>query len=454
MNSQVSSNLSFAAKQRLLTRPNKFRFLNQLNQFKSNYIAVAEVLNEKLGIPMFPLSTEGGKITSMMLDPADLSVQISSSNLVGSNVVITLAEDKGELFRLNFTVGNDGGMKKGIVVARTTNTITIAPLEGQTLAAADWASPGFVTEMVQLVPNRYSNQVEGRTVMPRLIEDLMPIYRTNRYMARRDYFTSNFVQEAYAAAASGDFGPIESALVKLQLNDMAEDMMLQIESDAIFGEIGVQNLNNNDGNTPRGFIQAVNERGGIGYDVNTPINFNKHKDIIKEIFSNYNGVQQEIICLAGASYIDRVQDGGQQYKVTAGTDSVLAGSGLSFTTVETIFGRITYVPLFLFNNPYRFKGVSALTGNRRLSEAALYISVTTLKDAQGNSVAPIQKWYGNYGGNGPGIFSTTTGGIIDSTGKFKMESASQLDGITLGSICEESHVIANAQMCGYYMLNS
>jgi hypothetical protein len=451
-NSQVQGNLTFAAAQAMLTRPNKFRTLNVLNQFAFNYMTVIEHINQKLAVESIPCDTEGGIITSMMLRPSDLSEQITAVAKVGSNLVITLANPNGEEFRYNFTATNDSGSKLGIVTSRTSSTVTLSPLAGQTLAVTDFTVGGYLNEGAQLVENLNSNQVEGRTIMPNLEEDLLKAYRANRSFARRDFSKSNFVQEVYLKAAQGDWSGVEAALVKLQLNDCGYDLMKQMEFDSVFSEKGVQSINNKSANTPMGFLQAVRERGGIRNDVTSPITFTKHKNIVKDIFANYNGAAQEVICLAGASYYARVEDGGQTYKYTAGTESVLEGSGLAFTTVPTTFGRVTYVPLALFNDKNKFKGLGS-TGNRKLSESALYISVTTMKDYNGNAVAPIQKHYGSYGGNGQGIKFTNSNGIIDGNGKFCMNSATQIDGVTLGLFCEESHVIPNAQPLGYYMMS-
>lgn len=452
-NAQVQGQITLAAAQALLTRPNKFRFLNPLNQFSFNYITAMEHLQEKLSIPATACDTADGKITTMVLDPVDLSVQITNISKVGNNLILTLAEDKGEYFRMNFTVANDSAEARGYVSARTQNTITLSPLSGITLATTDFTVGGYANEGVQLVPVHGSDKVEGREIMPRLVENLLPLYRANREFSRRDNTTMTYIQEALGTARrTGNFASVESALVNLQLNDMSYDIMKQMEFDAIFGIQGEQTINNRLAMTPMGFKQSVDERGGIGYDTTTPITFNKHKSLIKDIFANYNGVEQEILCFAGSNYISRVEDGGQTYKVTAGKQSVLEGSGLSFNSVETIFGRITYVPLALFNDPNKFKGLGS-TGNRALSESALLVSVTTMKDYNGNPLAPVQKHYGSYGGNGPGMYFTQTNGICDIGGKFVMNSPSQIDGAVVGQVCEEVHVIANAQPLGYYMVS-
>jgi hypothetical protein len=451
-NAQVQGAITFAAAQALLTRPNKFRVLNQMNQFEANYIAIQELINEKFGTPSVPCDTGDGVITSMIMPPVDLSIQISNVTKVGNNLVITLAEPQGELYRFNMTALNDNGSKQGIIIGRSPSTVTLAPLSGQTLAVTDFVAGGYLNEGTQLVANRASDKVEGREVLPELIEDLLPIYRANRSFARRDYSKSNFMEEVRIAAKNGDYSGVEAAIVKMQLNDMGYDLMKQMESQAIFGEMGVQTINNEAANTPMGLLQAVRERGGTAYDVNSTITFDKHKNIVLEVAKKYNGLSQEIICFAGLDYMGRVMDGGQQYKITAGTNSVLEGSGLGFTSVATTFGRITYVPLSIFNDPNKFKGLGS-TGNRRLSESAIYMSVTKMKDYNGNMVAPVQKHYGSYGGNGEGIKMTATNGIVDGNGKFVMNSPSQIDGSVLGMVCEEAHVIPNAQPLGYYMVD-
>jgi hypothetical protein len=451
-NAQVQGALTLAAAQKLLTRPNKFQWLNSLNQFAANAISTVEIMNNKLNIPMFPCDTGDGKVTSMVLPPVDLSIQISGIAKVGNNLVITLAEPKGEYFRFNFTALNDNGTKKGIVIGRSPSTVTLAPLAGQTLATTDFEQGGYLNEGTQLVPNRASDKVDGREIMPDLVYDLLPIYRANRFFARRDYSTSNFVQEVMIAAKNGDYAGVEAGLVKLQLNDMSYDLMKQMEKDFVFGEYGVQTIDNQAANTPRGFLQAVRDRGGFANDTSTVITFQKHIDTVQQFFQSYNGMAQEVICLAGAGYMSRVQTGGQSYKLTAGKNSILEGSGIGFTTVESIFGNITYVPLSLFNDPNSFKGLGS-QGTRRLSESCLYITVTKMKDYNGNVVSPIQKYYGSYGGNTSGIKLTATNGIVDGNGKFVMNSPSQIDGSVLGQVCEETHVIPNAQPLGYYMVD-
>jgi hypothetical protein len=77
-----------------------------------------------------------------------------------------------------------------------------------------------------------------------------------------------------------------------------------------------------------------------------------------------------------------------------------------------------------------------------------------MKDQFGNQIPVIQKYYGEYGGNGDGIFPNMTSGIIDKNGKFVQEAMNQIDGVTLGLTAHCGEIIANAQPLGYYMFQA
>lgn len=448
-NSQITGSLTLAALDAQLAMPNKYRFLNVANQQMFGYTAFNELMMEKLGAQSLPIATVDKSISTMIIDSANLSTPITSCTQSGSNLILGLAgTNQGLLYRMNFVVFNFNGTKKGVVIDRSANSITIRPFTGQTLSAVtDFLTNTSVTEGYQLVQDRGSDAQQPREVMPRLVSDYLQTFRVNRNFYRTD-FAGTWID----MALKGDLAGAESALVKLQVNDMSFDMMSQLEAAAVFGELGVESVNNQSARQQMGFLQAVKERGGVPNDSTVEITWDRHTKIIKNIYDNYNTQEQEIICFCGSSYEERVMQGGQQYKYEAGTESVLSGSGLSFRTIVTNFGRMTFAPLGLFRNKDVFTG-NTTTGARALSESALFISVTAMKDYNKQIVPVVQQYHGVYGGNGPGIFRTQTGGIIDEKGKFQPVSPSQLDQVSVGQICDTSQVIANAAPCGYFMFS-
>jgi hypothetical protein len=427
--------------------PNKYRFLSVANQQMFGYHAFAELMQEKLGGQSLPITTADKSISTMIIDSANLSTMITNCVQSGNNLILTLAgSNQGPLYRLNFVVLNHTGLKQGVVIDRTANTITIRPRAGETLSAVtDFLVNTSVTEGFQLVQNNGSGSQQGREVMPRLVSDFLQTFRANRPFYRTD-FAGTWID----MALRGDMAGAEAALVKLQVNDLSVDMMSQKEIAAVFGKLGTETVNNQIATTQMGFIQAVDTRGGVPNQTSVPITFDKHKQIIQDIYDNYNTEEQEIICLCGSNYEARIMNGGQQYKYEAGTASVLEGSGLSFRSVVTNFGRQTFVPFGLFRNKDVFVGASS-TGYRNLQESALYISVTAMKDYNKQIVPVIQEYHGAYGNNGPGIYRTQTAGIIDENGKIQASSANQLDQVDIGQLSDSSQVVANAAPCGYFM---
>jgi hypothetical protein len=248
---------------------------------------------------------------------------------------------------------------------------------------------------------------------------------------------------------------IGQALVALQVQDLAYDLMNQMEISFIFGRTGVQNINNGAARTQMGYLQACRERGGVFADATTEITWSRFLQIAGDVFDNYNNQAGEIIVLAGSQFINRVvlSASAQGYKTTAGKNSVLEGSGLNFQSVVLPLGTLTFVQNPLFNDKNRFATVGS-TGYRNMTESALFMSVAPMKDQFGNQIPVIQKYYGEYGGNGDGIFPNMTSGIIDKNGKFVQEAMNQTDGVTLGLTAHCGEIIANAQPLGYYMLQA
>jgi hypothetical protein len=76
-----------------------------------------------------------------------------------------------------------------------------------------------------------------------------------------------------------------------------------------------------------------------------------------------------------------------------------------------------------------------------------------MKDNLGNTVPMIQDYYGAYGGNGYGIFSNYTPGIIGKDGKFVSEAFNQLDSVVFGQTAHCAKIMPNAQAAGYFMLS-
>jgi hypothetical protein len=447
-NSQISGDIGLVATQAGLRMPNVYRWLNDTHQQKFNFIATSEIINQKLGASPVPAATTDLKINSMIVDAANLSAPIALAPYTsGNNLVIPIGTTDGLLFRPNATILNKNGRRKGILVSSTATSITIAPYSGQTLSAADWAIGTYVTEAQILVADRASGQQKGRNIMPRVIFDNLNLFRVNREYSRVD-FAQSFIDQAQKG------GSTESALVTLQLKDMAYDMMCQMEYAYVFGEYGTQVINNETANTQMGFIQSVDERGGVGIDSTTPITWSRFISLMGDVFDNYNADYNEIIILCGSKFRTNVvlSAEGQGYKTTAGKNSVLEGSGLDFMSVYGPLGKLTFVNLGLFNDKYMMPSTSSV-GGRFLQESALFFSVTTMKDNLGNNVPLIQDYYGNYGGNGYGIFSNNTPGIIDKNGKFVSEAYNQVDSVVFGQTAHCAKVTPNAQPCGYFLLS-
>jgi len=450
-NSQTGTDISLAAVAAGLNSPTVFRFLNSYHQQKFNYLTVTEYLRNKLGAPSYPSATANLKINSMVMDAANLNAPISNTLKVGNNLVIDIASTQGELFRLNQIVYNKNGQKQGICIARTATSVTLAPIDingtADTLNASDWATGSYITEGNQLVADRASGKQKGRQVIPRLIEDNLRLYRTNRDLARID-FPKTFIDQAMSKGDSA-----ESALAMLQIMDLGYDMQCQMETGFMFDKLGTQVINNETSNTQMGYLQACELRGGIPINSSVPITWNTFINIAGDMFDNYNADYNEIIIMCGSKFRTNIVLGAtaQGYKFTAGVNSVLAGSGLNFDSVDTPLGKLTFVNFGLFNDKNIFKSESTV-GGRYLQESAIFFTATSMKDELGNVVPIMQDYYGSYGQNSAGIKMTYTPGIIDRNGKFVQEAFSQLDAVELGQVAHTAKIIPNAQPCGYFML--
>ena len=457
-NSIIGNDLLAAAVSRNLNSPNNYNFIVSYHQQQFAYLRLNQIIREKLNTKPVGVATADLKVRTMVMDASILNAPITSSVQSGANLVLTLGTNVGDKFRINFTVADANG-KLGIVQSVTLNTITIAPLNGETLTAGTHFAGGtFVLEGTQLVKDSGSGAQAGRYVEPRIIEDYIETFRANRYFNRTD-FSKTFVDQA----ANGIQGMgqdmlntrIGQALVALQVQDLAYDLLNQMEMSFIFGRTGVQNVDNGQARTQMGYLEACRTRGGVAVDATTAITWSRFLQIAGDVFDNYNNQASEIIVLAGSQFINNVvlSASAQGYKTTAGTNSVLEGSGLNFQSVVLPLGTLTFVQNPLFNDKNRFATVGS-TGYRNMTESALFMSVAPMKDQFGNQIPVIQKYYGEYGGNGDGIFPNMTSGIIDKNGKFVQEAMNQQDGVTLGLTAHCGEIIANAQPLGYYMFQA
>lgn len=259
---QITGGLTNAAVQRGLNSPNKFNFIASFHQQRFMFTRVTEILSNYLSSKSYGVATADLKIGTQVMDAVTLySNIINSVTDGGAGLVLTLAEGNGELYRIGFTVLNKTGQKLAIVSAHTANTITIRPLTGETLTAGtDFPSGTVVAEGTQLVADSASGAQKGRKVIDRIVYDYLRTFRANRSFSRID-FAKTFIDEALKSGDPSSF--MESALVQLQVDDLGFDMMSQMEKAFIFDRMGIQMINNEEARTQMGFLQAVEERGGI-----------------------------------------------------------------------------------------------------------------------------------------------------------------------------------------------
>lgn len=457
-NSIIGNDLLAAAVSRNLNSPNNYNFIVSYHQQQFAYLRINQIIREKLNTKPVGVATADLKVRTMVMDASILNAEISARATSGSNLVLTLTENVGDKFRLNFTVADANG-KLGIVQSTTLNTITIAPLNGETFAAGDFKALTYVLEGTQLVKDSGSGAQAGRYVEPRIITDYIETFRANRYFNRTD-FSKTFVDQAMSGVQGMGQDMLNTrigqALVALQVQDLAYDLLNQMEMSFIFGRSGVQNVDNGQARTQMGYLEAVEKRGGVQVNATSPITWSRFLQIAGDVFDNYNNQASEIIVLAGSNFINNVvlSASAQGYKTTAGTNSVLEGSGLNFQSVVLPLGTLTFVQNPLFNDKNRFASIGQYSQYRNMTESALFMSVAPMKDQFGNQIPVIQKYYGEYGGNGDGIFPNMTSGIIDKNGKFVQEAMNQQDGVTLGLTAHCGEIIANAQPLGYFMLSA
>jgi len=444
-NSQVSGNVALEATAAQLRMPNIYKYLNFYHQQKFNYIGISELLREKIKTESIPAATTDLKINTMVLDASNLSAPITNRYMSGSNMVIEIGTTQGNFFRPNATILNKNGMKLGIRIATTDTSVTIAPMQGDTLSITDWTIGSFITEGKILVPDAGSSAVKGRTIVPRVIYDNLNTFRVNRAFNRTD-FTTSFVDQT-SGMVNGQ------GLVNLQMDDMSYDMMCQMEYQYIFGKMGTQSISNESSDTSMGFLESVDKRGGVPILSTEPITWSRYINLMGDIFDNYNADYNEIITLCGSKFRTNIvlSAEAQGYKTTAGQNSVLEGSGLDFITVYGPLGKLTFVNFGLFNDKYMMPSTSEV-GGRFLQESAIFFSVTNMKGQNGGIVPMIQDYYGSYGQNSSGIHASYTGGLVDKNGKFVQEAFNQNDSVVFGQIAHASKVIPNAQPCGYFML--
>ncbi len=450
---QITGGLTNAAVQRGLNSPNKFNFIASFHQQRFMFTRVTEILSNYLSSKSYGVATADLKISTQVMDAVTLySNIINSVTDGGTGLVLTLAEGNGELYRIGFTVLNKTGQKLAIVYARTANTISIRPLADEALTAGtDFPNGTVVAEGTQLVADSASGAQAGRKVIDRIVYDYLRTFRANRSFSRID-FAKTFIDEALKSGNPEGF--MESALVQLQVDDLGYDMMGQMEKAFIFDRMGIQLINNEEARTQMGFLQAVEERGGIPINSTSVMSYNRMNDIALDVFSNYNASSNEIIALVGSKAKARIINDAQLYKITAGTNSVLKDqlneNSIAFKNWETGFGSITMIDCDLFNDINIMPNVSN-TGYTNLQESVLFFSTTQMKGQNGAPIPLIQDYHGAYGGNPEGIQMTYTNGIIDDKGRFTTKAYNQVDAVQIGQIAHASKVIANAQPCGYFM---
>ena len=412
---------------RLLASPKGFNALYVVNKRKHALIGLFDYIGGQS--KALKIDSVNGVISGMKLDNYKTrSVITGAPTLASGYLTVTVADSTN--FLLNYVVSDKMGNLGVVVDKPSTTTIKLGQVNAA-LTTSMFVSSGSNNYAVQLF-NVSATQGSDK---PNFIKYLPDVYQNNYLQVSRGAMTLN-AAEFNATFIDGVQGAknYQAAFMQYQvaLNNFADG----IEARMYNGQAatGVLLADGSTGNTNGGIDWAIQNRGGI-YD--TLSSFPSTDYILQtlvQLRENTGRPNSEFVFVCGPGAKFKIANALQNYKITAGKNSVLDGSGLAVDGFNTTFGYVSLMDSWYLGDKFWNPSVSGVTGNRKQSDEFYIITLDSTPDFFGAEAPMVRMCYRDEPGvAGASITTSWVNGLIDKDGMRinNASTANSLDQVTV-----------------------
>lgn len=414
---------------RLLASPKGFNALYVVNKRKHALIGLFDYIGGQS--KALKIDSVNGVISSMKLDNYKTRAVITGVSSPSTGVLnVAVAAGDEQNFLLNHVVTDKMG-NLGLITAKSSGQITIGSVNA-TLTTSMFTASGSNNYIVQLF-NVSATQGSDK---PDFVKYLPDVYQNNYLQVSRAAMTLN-AAEFNATFIDGVQGAknYQAAFMQYQiaLNNFADGIEARMyNGQAAAGVSLAGGLTT--GNTNGGLDWAIKNRGGI-YD--TLGSFPSNDYILQklvELRENTGRPNSEFVFVCGPSAKFKIANALQDYKITAGKNSVLDGSGLAVDGFNTTFGYVSLMDSWYLGDKFWNPSVSGVTGNRKQSDEFYIITLDSTPDFFGAEAPMVRMCYRDEPGvAGASITTSWVNGLIDKDGMRinNASTANSLDQVTV-----------------------
>ena len=414
------SNLTAAITARMLAKPEGFDALYAVNKRKHKMIGLVDFLGGQS--KALSIDTNDGLISSMKMGDYMTNAVVATATQSGADLILTFSGSYNQ-FRTGFAV-HDKNRKLGIITAASAGQITVSPLDNTLTAGTDFAVGTYCIESFNVSKTLNSTSPDYKQYLPDTLYNYLQISRESMTLSAMDYVSTYIDGTAGSKQHASAMIQMEIALRKLA--DSIETRMFI--GQAASGVTTVNGVNVGTGNTNGGIDWALTNRGGQ-LDVQSSVPTTDYMlDILTNLREQTGMSSNHFLFIGGPRARQNMATALQNYKITAGKNSVLEGAGLAVDGVMTTFGFIEFMDTWYMADPYADPQISSVTGNRKLSDEFYIFCVQPTVDFYGGSAPLIRQCYKDT----QGIQMTHVNGLVDNNGRrITGSTAASNDGVTV-----------------------
>jgi hypothetical protein len=436
------SNLPAAVIQRALQTPEGFDVLYGVNKRKHKMIGLVDFIGGQS--KSLQVDTDNGLISSMKLEDYKVKQVVATATQSGTSLILTWSDSGYNQFKVGFAV-MDKNRKLGVVLSAAAGTATIGQLTDTLTAGTDFAVGTYAIEVFNISNTYNSTSANFKKYLPDTLSNYLQISRGSMQLSAMEYFKTYI---------DGTAGSKEHAAALLQQRLALQELADGIEARMFVGQAGtgLPVLPGGElGNTNGGIDWALVNRGGILDTQGSLPDKDYLLDVLTTLREKTGMVSNHFLFIGGPRARMNVAKFMQEYKITAGTSSVLQGKGLAVDGFQTTFGYIEFMDTWWMADPLANPQLSSITNQRKISDEFYIFCIQPTIDAYGADAPLIRMCYKD----NQGISTTYVEGLIDANGKrIQGKTASSTDGVTTDFYTNSGIDIVDASgMYGFKLTN-
>lgn len=412
---------------RLLATPKGFNALYVVNKRKHALLGLFDYIGGQS--KALKIDSVNGVISSMKLDNYKTRSVITGVSASGSDLIVSVTAGTGTDFIPGYVVMDKNGVL-GVIKSVATGSITIGGVNTTLNVSTDFqaGSGNYAVQLFNVSALSGSDAPGFKKYLP-------------------DVFTNNYLQVSRAAMTltAAEFNATFIDGVQGAKNYQAAFMQYQVAlnnfADGIEARMyngqAAQNVTldgTNVGNTNGGLDWAIQNRGGLMDKLASFPSTSYILDILTYLRENTGRPNSEFVFVCGPGAKAKIALALQNYKLTAGKNSVLDGSGLAVDGFNTTFGYVSLMDSWYMADKFWNPTTSTITGGRKMSDEFYIITLDATPDFFGAEAPLVRMCYRDEPGvAGASITTSWVNGLIDKDG-MRINNAStsnSLDQVTV-----------------------